>query len=349
MIMKNRIKALVDELTVRLDEQKAKGRPACYCYYTTLSTLATMLVNDKLRLSDAKSLTINDLREPCEYGEKKKWQCLRVACFTSGRAENNAMWGCYGKPRDESIMIRIPRSVMADLLCAQMYSKKRRNSFDLKWGMLGNTKDVSRGYEIVGDDVKRSFHDVAYFDDPVDDAEDEDKESRNQIRLEMYRKYQQMEKPLLLGRSFALSEQNALIGYLKRIQWQYENETRLHFEVPEQHKNKELYLQLPKDFFRKISIVLGPDFNIEKKKIKRFAVSARKVLTEFMRRTEGARKNKVHIYESEYFGHLNYRGTAKSNKVSHLSFDYKGVQVIRRGRRQKSLVERCCELGADIG
>lgn len=251
------------------------------------------------------------------------------------------MWGCYGRPKDEAIMLRIPAGLMADLSSRPISYRNKATRVKFDWSLLIHPELCDKIYRPLVPS-KRSLHDVAYFGglSRVDDEECED------LQIGFYRGDQKFEKPMRIVFK-DIKEIDPLVGYVKRIQWQYENESRIHVEVRTEDVNREVYLNLPQDFFKRTSIVLGPDFDLENESIRMFPrISARDVLEEFLCQSDGGRKGRNRIVESAFFRQLNYSGCRMNRKIEHLSLMHDGVEAITRSARQVPLYKRFLELSA---
>lgn len=65
--MNRQVRKLIDQLKISIDRNDVEHYHPYYFYYTTLSTLAAMLVNHRIKMSDLRSDRINDMREPREF------------------------------------------------------------------------------------------------------------------------------------------------------------------------------------------------------------------------------------------------------------------------------------------
>ena len=277
-----------------------------YHYYTTLSGLAYMLITHKLRLTNVTSPSLNDLKEPREFGDEKAWKRLCIACFSTRSEDYNPMWGLYGKPADEAICITIPPRVVKEIRkSGRCYMEK--GQCKLTWADVEEHQKVAEFFVPLKGKTVFEHHDVAYFQNLYRNEEG------GPIIFKLYRCGDCVAE-------FDLSHSGAealrkLTGYAKRREWEYEDESRLRLTVPIECKKRHVYLELPGSFFRDVRITLGPGFDIEKRKLDKMpSASAKDVIDCFLRR----RKEKEiagAIKTSGYFGLLQYAGMLNDTSV----------------------------------
>lgn len=342
-------KELVQSLEVSYRKNEGNYHPS-YRYYTTISTLAIMMINNRFKFGNVLSRRLNDLFEPQEFGPSNKWKHMYNACFAVDRSDSNPMWGLYGVPSSEAICMTIPSRWM----------KRLRESVEIGYSIERDVKKrynwLRRNDAKISDDFFKyckcppdvSHHDVAYFKSLPQRRDDEEK-CNPLMKLYRVREDEPMaELDLSRNGSRVL---DSLVGYIKRYQWMYENESRLRVMTAIKHQVKSIYVDLPTGFFRNVTITLGPNFDLGRKKLQSIShASARQVLTAFLDlRTTGCEVSKA-LKMSSYTGRLNYPGNAGKKKRasaasnSKQTFLYKGHNVLIESWSAKPLYDQYLEL-----
>jgi len=318
----NTVEELIGALETNFEvDRKSPRYVPSYFYYTTISGLKAMLENNKFRLSNITNARMNDLLEPKDIGKSNAWSRTCIGCFSADRMENNAMWKAYGNPEDEAIIIRIPSRVMEAMKKADVYVE--RNVIDLD--------DARRLEKVEG--VEVSHHGIAYLQD-VHYVEDEEGRKRS-ASVQFYRDYSLIAEIPVKG--FDAKRLEPLMGYVKRWPWMYEREARLQLALPAKYAKANAYIELPREFFKKVSIVLGPHFDVRKE-------NNQKVLKSFLEKNTSIEKGREPLVVSAYYGRLNYGKTDSSakNRMPDVIHDKK--KVSRQSAQGEPLVEKLFRL-----
>ena len=167
-----------------------------YYHYTTINALQSMLQSKKLHLSQGK--TMNDLLEIKKIASET-WDRLYVASFSFSTNESAALWHIYGNPLNQAICIRFSPSAIRNVLA------------QLKASGQCQAVNTTQTYNI---DYAKNV-DVAYI-------------QNNQTSLRWNR--------ATLSESSchdlpSINTKSELVGYIKNIAWEYEQETRILVEL----------------------------------------------------------------------------------------------------------------------
>jgi len=318
----NTIEELIGALKTNFKvDRKSPCYVPSYFYYTTISGLKAMLASNKFRLSNITNARMNDLLEPDDIGRGNVWKRTCIGCFSADRMENNAMWKAYGNPEDEAIILRIPNLVMKAMSKADVYAEK--NVLDL---------DKALNLEKVAG-AKISHHGIAYLQD-VHYVEDEEGR-KHSASIQFYRDYSLIaEIPL---KDFNAKRLEPLMGYVKRWPWMYEREARLQLVLPAKYAGANAYIELPREFFKQIGIILGPHFDIQKE-------SNQKVLKLFLEKKPLFEKGREPLVVSAYYGRLNYGKTDSSAKNRMPDVIHDSKKVSRQSAQGEPLVEKLFRL-----
>lgn len=175
-----------------------------YFHYTTIGALQGMLRSKKMHLSLGK--TMNDLLEIKKIAPER-WERLYVASFSFTTNESAALWHVYGNPLDQAIRIRFSPSAVRNVL-AQLNTE-----------LTCQEVDTSRVYNIA----YAQQVDVAYIQN-----------DQTSIRWNRAPLSEKCCRDLQF-----INTKKSLVGYVKNIAWEYEQETRILVELKEnRHKDK---------------------------------------------------------------------------------------------------------------
>lgn len=222
--MKNEIKNKND-LINQLKGKSKLNKVEYLSQYTTANTLVNILNSKHLFLNNPENM--NDLYEYRQYKDKIAWDNVYFASFSSGKAENMAMWSMYAQPWGDGIMISFPKKEFVDWInnITQISPAKKEDGkiiFDTK-----NKKTISKDSIFISK--------VAYVDDKMD------------IKYST-------SGSINLGNPYSIKE---LAGYIKDIAWLYESEFRVRLNSKE--SNKSGYgLEIPESLLSKMIITTGP-------------------------------------------------------------------------------------------
>ena len=215
----------VEDLVTTMDG-RAKKHDALH-YFTRLSVLDSIVKKQAWQFNNSSGM--NDLHEliknfcldsKTNEAIQRKRERLYYSCFSFGDEDNVAMWSLYGIPWEDAVCITLKKDSITSLL----------NSMD-KYSNDNNAETF--------------FHDMCYIEGKMG-ADDQllhwyDCRNRN------------------LAKNDRLFAQNIeLVGYLKNSCWRYENESRFGFVLNQPNEQGYVKIPLEKDFWKNITITLGP-------------------------------------------------------------------------------------------
>lgn len=183
---------------------------AGFFHYVRASRLKSMMEYGKVFLSRATGM--NDKLEACDVDPRDYYICMNY-----GRDENVAMWGMYGKPREESVRIHFAFSAVKALV----NNMKARLEQGKVIAYMPNFKsDGGAGFEPIDSSKIEyvEFHDVAYM-------------GASETTVEHCRSFYK------LDRKPTAKDKIGLSTYLKKRGWAYEHEVRLVVRLRKQLKN----------------------------------------------------------------------------------------------------------------
>ena len=220
-----------------------------YQHYMSLSNLKKMISGHSMWLSRLDSRALNDWNESGKYGTSAGWKRSYIGCFSYGRSESAAMWKMYCRPNRNAVRLFVSnKGIVAwnELL----RRTDKMSVFPIK--MNGDKPEIGKRKVSV---KHAGFSDVLYVGRTDDDA--------GCIRWN--------------GCSAVIEELKdftkckGIEGFFKDMPWQYEQETRLFVVLRnEQYNAERLSIDIPKEVFDSMSIVLSPwlpENEVEKKRV----------------------------------------------------------------------------------
>lgn len=213
----------IDELVSGL-ENKGESHNK-YCHYTTLPSLKSIIQNNSFQLTHGTSFQLNDLQESKIKGQYSEWLYTYLTSFSfRSISESVAMWSMYGIPRGDAICLHIPK----------------RNMLKLKESIISNGAFVGSNHI----EIKQvRLVDLAYIDSKSTKL---CRGSGNKIEFGSEIK--------------GLDKNKEVTGMIKNDAWDHEKETRLLIRTERESRDEHIYVSLPDDFFKGVTIVMGPCF-----------------------------------------------------------------------------------------
>ena len=217
----------------RLDNTKNKSVQYVY-HYTKLSNVVSIIKSRFWWLKSPK--TMNDGLEFQNISEFEQSNAVFFASFMYDSSESIAMWSMYAQPWEDGVFIRIPVAI---------FKKWIRNTETIYTVLCPkNQKPIIEKSPIPNKDL--SIVRVAYTNsDSVQDKSDE---------------------ILICGKAENNLLKNTphlpdLVGYVKDMAWEYENEVRVLATVDKSIKCDGLAIELSDDLIDSMEIVAGPRFS----------------------------------------------------------------------------------------
>ncbi len=276
----------------RLLEEAAQERPY-FRHYTTLTSFMYMTEEPgkwMFRLTRGDDPNMNDQLECRRLGDAETWKRTFIGSFSCVEDESAAMWGLYGKPTNEALRLSFNRDAMhnwIDVLRTQKVQRPEAQFF----GFNGN---VGEKVQLRWSDIEFHFADVLYGGSVNPDEPSDGSYTFRKKRLK---------KSLVatIGQEFERTPE--ITGFIKSIDWAYEEETRVIVRVNENvglpagkaaTDIQYVFIPIPKDVLVKVEYMRGPCVP-EKLRI---------VLSEQITRIIGP---KALISDSKYKGNLKFK------------------------------------------
>ncbi len=261
-----------------------------YQHYAGLESVLTKILQRRWFLTRCSCKRMNDLQEPVKYdGGTGLMKRSYVACFGHSMSESVAMWGLYGRSNPLALRVTIPGKTLERWM-EEIESVPGRTGGNPKARLKAKT---STGATIAPRKISASvFRDMLYVAVSKKGEQDEyDIRRTNSVcwgngyyRL---KKDEDFCEDLLDGRC---------AGYLKDIEWRYEEETRLCIRLKNCIEDDNISIEVPPyviedmrftfspwltadEDMRRVQCVLeaalkGAGVNIENRRIQRFRRSA---------------------------------------------------------------------------
>lgn len=234
----------VENIPQLLDFQKDRGtRHRNYYHYTNIDSIIKIIKSGYWHLTSGYSDKLNDQQE-MQKGSFERWQRTYLGCFAYGDNENMAMWGLYGLPWEEAVLVSIPQKQML------AWIQKDMTIYSAAYNGVGFEYDIinhnSLGVELV---------DIVYISGYRGSE-------NNKIH------YQGNSIPIHNNYAFSeISEDKRITGFLKNNAWSYEQEVRIRVELENKIKSEKIAIKMPDELINSITITAGPYFkgNIKKK------------------------------------------------------------------------------------
>lgn len=218
----------IDQL---LDYLRGKGRNHKYYYhYTSWDSLSKIYNESSFLLTRGNSLVINDQHEALMKGSWHEWNRTYIGSFSFGTAENMAMWGLYGLPWEDAVRIAIPQKAMLHWIDS------------IKKVYLWNGKRCNA----IAAEICLS--DVVYVSG-----------ERESDKLQLTHKDRSIWTTNKRG-LFRVDTDPRMTGYIKNYAWKYENEVRLHIQLPCSTGYEKIMVTIPDEVVDSMEITTGPSF-----------------------------------------------------------------------------------------
>ena len=277
---------------VRLLEEAAQER-LYFRHYTTLTSFMYMTEEpDKwmFRLTRGDDPNMNDQLECRRLGDAQTWKRTFIGSFSCVEDESAAMWGLYGKPTNEALRLSFNRDAMhnwIDVLRTQKVQRPEAQFFN-------SNGNAGEKVQLRWSDIEFHFADVLYGG-----SVNPDEPSGGSY---IFRK-KQLKKSLFAGLGPKFEKTTAITGFIKSIDWAYEEEARIIARVSENASLptgkvtsdiQYVFIPIPKDVLAMVEYMKGPCVP-EKLRI---------VLSEQITRVIG---HKAMISDSKYRGNLKFK------------------------------------------
>jgi len=195
--------------------------------YMNAPSLITFLKSGHLILNNP--VKMNDLYEYSMFSKQSRWNNIFYTCFTATDRESMAMWGMYGQPWENGVMMTIPISALKELTFTNT------TSIILQIDDEDGKKIDKRICQTNG---ILSLARIAYLNDLNLTVTGRNDRNNNFQKLSKFPE---------------------LAGYIKDAAWDYEKEIRLRLNIPTQYKNvSEAYIEVPMSIMEKITVTKGP-------------------------------------------------------------------------------------------
>ena len=224
-------------------ERSASGNDKdVYQNYCKLDRLLQRIVQKRWWLTRCSGAGLNDRQEPKKYAGKKDFlKRSYITCFSHDTCENVAMWGLYGKNDPMAVRVTIPGDTL----------RRWMNGIEFKRDALSSVKKTSlmspKDENSKAISAKRissvAFSDLLYVaisekeDDELDRYDIRRYNSISWRRARYYLKKDKDERDVLLNGQYA--------GFVKDVEWRYENETRLLVRLKKTTKDKRISIAIP--------------------------------------------------------------------------------------------------------
>lgn len=276
----------------RILEEAAKDR-LYFRHYTTLSSFMYMTEEaDKwmFRLTRGDDSNMNDQLEFKYLGDAKTWKRTYIGSFSCVEDESVAMWGLYGKPMNEALRLSFGRDAMQKWLDALHYQEGQCPEAQF-FGSNGVEGDK---IQLRWADIEFHFADVLYGGcvNP----------NESSVGSYMFRR-KRLSKELFARFGPRFEQTPDITGFIKSMDWAYEEETRIIVRVSENvalpkgmaaSDIQYIFIPIPKDVLAMVEYMKGPC--VPKK--------LRPVMDEQIARIIGP---KARLSDSKYKGSLKFK------------------------------------------
>lgn len=276
----------------RLLEDAAQER-LYFRHYTTLTSFMYMTEDsDKwmFRLTRGDDPNMNDQLECRRLGDAQTWKRTFIGSFSCVEDESAAMWGLYGKPTNEALRLSFNRDAMQKWL--DVLRNQKEHSPEAQF--FGSNGNVDEKVRLRWSDIEFHFADVLYGG-----SVNQDEPSGGSY---IFRK-KRLKKSQFAGFGPEFERTAAITGFIKSIDWAYEEEARIIVRVNENVRLptgktatdiQYVFIPIPKDVLAMVEYMRGPCVP-EKLRI---------VLSEQITRIIGP---KALISDSKYKGNLKFK------------------------------------------
>ena len=192
-------------------------------HYTTLSSF--MYITEQpnkwmFRLTRGDDPSMNDQLECRRLGDAETWKRTFIGSFSCVEDESAAMWGLYGKPTNEALRLSFSRDAMQQWLDV-LFNQKGLGPEVQFFSSNGNPAEK---VQLRWDDIEFHFADVLYGGNVGQD------ESSGGSYI--FRK-RQLKKSLFADFNPKFEKTPEITGFIKSIDWAYEEEARIIARVGE--------------------------------------------------------------------------------------------------------------------
>ena len=262
-------------------------------HYTTLTSFMYMTEEPgrwMFRLTRGDDPNMNDQLECRLLGDAQTWKRTFIGSFSCVEDESAAMWGLYGKPTNEALRLSFNRDAMQKWLDVLRNQKGQCPEAQF----FGSNGNVGEKVQLRWSDIEFHFADVLYGgsvnpDEPSGGAY-------------IFRK-KQLKKSLFAGLGPEFEKTAAITGFIKSIDWAYEEEARIIARVSEKvslptgkvsSDIQYVFIPIPKDVLAMVEYMKGPCV----------PEKLRPVLAEQIIRIIGT---KAWVCDSKYKGNLKFK------------------------------------------
>ena len=276
----------------RLLEEAAEER-LYFRHYTTLTSFMYMTEDPgkwMFRLTRGDDPNMNDQLECRRLGDAQTWKRTFIGSFSCVEDESAAMWGLYGKPTNEALRLSFNRDAMQKWL----YVLRNQKEHCPEAQFFGSNGNVGEKVQLRWSDIEFHFADVLYGG-----SVDPDEPSGGSY---IFRK-KRLKKSQFAGFGMEFEKTEAITGFIKSIDWAYEEEARIIARMSEKASLptdmvvsdiQYIFIPIPKDVLAMVEYMRGPCVP-EKLRI---------VLSEQITRIIGS---KALISDSKYKGNLKFK------------------------------------------
>lgn len=262
-------------------------------HYTTLTSFMYITEHPAkwmFRLTRGDDPNMNDQLECRRLGDAETWKRTFIGSFSCVEDESAAMWGLYGKPTNEALRLSFNRDAMQRWLDVLRNQKKCRPEAQF----FGSNGKVGDKVQLQWSDIEIHFADVLYGG-----SVNPDEPSSGSYIF----RGRHLKKSLFAGWGPEFEKTAAITGFIKSIDWAYEEEARIIVRVSESAELPEgraptdiqyVYIPVPKDVLEMVEYMKGPCV----------PEKLRQVLSEQITRIIGS---KALISDSKYKGNLKFK------------------------------------------
>lgn len=257
-----------------------------YCHYTSLSALHSIVRNQRMRLTRGDDPNMNDQLEWQYLGDQDLWRRTYITSFSCVRDESAAMWGLYGKPANEAVRLSMPHALMEEWI-----SRLEAGSGQVEVELNALPGMPPERINLTWNDIEVSFGDVIYGGD----VSSKGRSDRYKFRgVEIFKKeFKHIKEPF--------DSDEKMTGYIKSIDWAYEEEARLIVKIKDSagtmvhdlSQIKYVYLPFPQEIFCSAIYMLGPCLPEQ--------------LNDMVKKDLGSLVSGAAVLDSKYAGYLKFK------------------------------------------
>lgn len=225
-----------------------------YRHYTTFSSFLYVADEWMFRLTRGDDPGMNDQLEWKRLGDAALWKRTFIGSFSCIEGESTAMWGLYGKPSNEAIRLSFSSQSMHQWL-EYLKQPKVKLPHAQFFGVNG---EPGKKVNLKWSDIQICFGDVIYGGNIVSSGVTESTFvfRGKRLRKDCFKDFNQQ---------FEKSQE--VTGFIKSIDWAYEDEARLVVRVNEQtilpdEKSvadiQYVFVPIPKEVLAMVEYMKGP-------------------------------------------------------------------------------------------